>query len=212
MTDVRFSDLPQVAAFLDALVFGCGNAGVSNKILGSQIRAAWGIDYLGSTVLLAGAPQTSIVTVAARDFLWTYHRVSGYGASPNPAGDIASVMFGGASGIDSGPNYWSRHAEFDNGIWQDTPFTAVSLIRLAASNSQKSRNVFCTINNRVNSTKTVNIKNQTGSGNASIVGALNLGGGEWVNTTDQILNIQMVTASGNNMGAGSGFAVFGRNF
>jgi hypothetical protein len=37
------------------------------------------------------------------------------------------------------------------------------------------------------------------------------GGGEWTNTSGQITQIQMVTAT-SNMNAGSGFAVYGQNF
>jgi len=37
------------------------------------------------------------------------------------------------------------------------------------------------------------------------------GGGTWFNTTAQITDIEMTTAGGNTLPAGSGFAVFGLN-
>jgi len=44
------------------------------------------------------------------------------------------------------------------------------------------------------------------------VGILDIGGGEWVNTSAQITSIEMRTAGGSvTMPAGTGFTVFGCN-
>jgi hypothetical protein len=207
MVDLRFSELPTVAAFTNALELGCNDGGISKKVTGAQIRSSWALDYLGSTKLASAAHETSVVNIEARDFLWIFVRVTSYGGSPDATGDIASLRFNG----DSGANYWTRHLHFD-GVWNDTPNIDTTLIRLAESNSRLSRNVFCTVNNLATRGKTVNIKNQTGTANPSVVGSINVAGGEWVNLVDQITSVQLINQGSNNMGTGSGVIVWGKNF
>jgi hypothetical protein len=116
---------------------------------------------------------------------------------------------------DSGNNYWTHHihAEAINGAqWTDVQNPSTNLIRLAESDCRCTRNVMAQINNRLGTSKTVNIKNQSGTNDPSVIGSVNVGGGEWVNTTSQITQIEMLTPEGNNMGTGSGFAVYGTNF
>ena len=80
-----------------------------------------------------------------------------------------------------------------------------------APRSRLSRNVFVTINNQANRSKTFNIKNQTGTNDATVAGQVNIAGGEWVNLTDRITSVQLVNAGSNNLITGTGFYIEGAN-
>jgi len=217
VTDRKISELTAATSFDVSQIFPDARAGSNEGVTGAQIAASWGGDFHGSTVTSAGATSTSVVTLtwppgsgvaATRKRLWIDVFVPSYGASPDATGDIVSIRFNG----DSGLNYWSRHLLFDAGVWNDVPQASASLIRLAATNSTKSRNIFIAVNNVATRGKTCNIKNQTGSADPATVGPINVGGGEWVNLTDQITSVQLVVAGSNNMGAGTGFIVRGSDF
>lgn len=214
MSNAPFTVLPAVD-FSDALTFGVASGGISSSLTGQTLHTSWGLDYLGSAVLAAGAHESAVVTLsfggvpATRDFLWIFVRIASYGGSPDAAGDIASLRFN----EDSGANYWTRHLQYaGSNTWDDVQSVDTSLIRLAGSNSRLSRNVFVTVNNLANRGKTCNIKNQTGTANPSVAGTVNIAGGEWCNLVDQITSVQLINAGSNNMGAGSGFIVLGKNF
>ena len=215
MADRPYSLGTAASSFLPTHLWGVsepdpGNPGayLDRTLSGAQVQGSWGLDYLGSTVLAASAHETAVVTIEPRDFLWIYVLISAYGGSPDATGDIGSLRFNG----DTGNNYWSRHLYYDAGVWNDVVTASTNLIRLAPTNSRLSRNVFCTINNRANRGKTVNMKNQTGTADAAVVGQVNIAGGEWVNLVDQITSVQMVDAGANNLITGSGFIVLGKNF
>jgi len=207
MTDSRISELPAVTGFLDAQEFAVNDAGISRKITGAQIRSAWGRDFLGRTKLAASAHETAVVTIEPRDILWIQVYITAYGGTPDVTGDIGSLRFNG----DTGNNYWTRHLYYDAGAWNDVVTASTSLIRLAPTNSRLSRNVLCTVNNQVNRSKTVNMKNQTGTNDATVAGQVNIAGGEWVNLTDRITSVQLVNAGSNNMITGTGFYIEGAN-
>lgn len=217
MADPRYSELTLAARFLLTHIWGVDEGGVSKGLTGTQLAAAWGMDYLGGTSLGAAAHETAIVTLtyppgsgiaATRKKLEINVFVPSYGGSPDATGDIASLRFNG----DSGANYWSHHASYISGAWTSTEMTSTTLIRLAPTNSRLSRNGAFWVNNFATRSKTVTFKNQTGTNDATVVGTLNVGGAEWVNTVDQITTVQLVNAGSNNMGAGSGFFVLGKDF
>ena len=207
MTDSRISELPAVTGFLDAQEFAVNDAGISRKITGAQIRSAWGRDFLGRTKLAASAHETAVVTIEPRDILWIQVYITAYGGTPDVTGDIGSLRFNG----DTGNNYWTRHLYYDAGAWNDVVTASTSLIRLAPTNSRLSRNVLCTVNNQDNRSKTVNMKNQTGTNDATVAGQVNIAGGEWVNLTDRITSVQLVNAGSNNLITGTGFYIEGAN-
>jgi hypothetical protein len=217
MPDKRISQLDLAANFLAALEVPVNDASTTKKVTGTQLSTAWGLDVLGSAVLLSAAHETPNVTLtwppgsgiaATRDFLWIFVRIASYGGSPDATGDIGSLRFNG----DSGANYWTRHLDYQGGVWSDFQSLSTSLIRLAATNSRLSRNVFVTVNNLATRGKTCNIKNQTGTADAAVAGSVNIAGGEWVNLVDQITSVQLIDQGSNNMGTGSGFIVLGKNF
>lgn len=217
MSDTRISELQAVAAFLLAQELAVNDAGISRKISGTQLSTAWGWDYLGGTFLAASAHETDVVTLtyppgsgiaATRKKLALYGFITAYGGTPDVTGDIGSIRFNG----DSGANYWSHHATFISGAWTSTEQASTSLIRAAPTVSRLSRNFVMEINNLATRSKTVTIKNQSGTNDASVVGLINIGGAEWVNTTDQISTVQLINAGANNMITGSGFFVLGKDF
>jgi hypothetical protein len=214
LMDQRISELPAAARVLNSMEFAVNDGGVSRKVTGQDFANIRAMDYLGGAVLASPAHETEVVTLnydglaTTRDFLWIFVRVASYGGTPDPSGDIASLRFNG----DSGANYWTSHVHWIGGAWSEVNHASATLLRLADSNSRLSRNVFLTINNLATRGKTCNIKNQTGTANAAVIGGINIAGGEWVNLVDQITSVQLIDAGSNNMGTGSGFVVMGRNF
>lgn len=164
------------------------------------------MERLGSTRLTASAQATAVVTIPAREQLYILINIAGYSG-----GDIASLRFNG----DTGTNYWSRHITFASGAATgvDNPTPSATLLRLAGNAVTQGRSVSCSIMNLATVSKAVGISHiQTNTGAAATVGVLNIGGGEWVNTTAQITTIQMLTAGGSiTMPAGTGFTVYGSN-
>jgi hypothetical protein len=68
------------------------------------------------------------------------------------------------------------------------------------------------IMNLANVSKPVTIQCCTLTGAAATVGLMDVGIGEWVNTSAQITSIEMRTAGGSiTMPAGTGFTVYGSN-
>lgn len=217
MADLRISELPAAARFLLSQIFSVDESGLTEGLTGTQLSTAWGMDYLGGTFLPASAPSTDVVTLtyppgsgiaATRKKLVIYGLITAYGGTPDVTGDIGSIRFNG----DSGTNYWSHHATYISGAWTSTEQASTTLIRSAPTNSRLSRNFVMEINNIVNRSKTVTIKNQTGTNDASVVGLINIGGAEWVNTSAQIADVQLINAGTNNLITGSGFFVLGKDF
>lgn len=164
------------------------------------------MEKLGSIRLSGSAVTTGVLTIPAREQLYLLINIAGYSG-----GDIASLRFNG----DSSTNYWSRHITFATGgvTATDVPTASASLLRLAGNSVTTARTVTCSIINLASVSKSVAIQTlQTGTGAAATVGVLNIGGGEWVNTSAQITSIEMRTAGGSvTMPAGTGFTVFGCN-
>ena len=165
-----------------------------------------GLEVLGSIRLGSSAVSTGVLTIPAREYLFLIINIAGYSG-----GDIASLRFNG----DSGANYWDRHITYAAGTTTATNVQNLSttLIRLAGNNTTQGRVVTASIMNLSNVTKAVGISHlQTLTGAAGTGGVLNIGGGEWANTSAQITSIEMRTAGGSiTMPAGTGFKVFGAN-
>lgn len=170
-----------------------------------------GYDFLGSTQLVSAAQTTASVAIDLRDILLIQVRVTGYSGG----GDIASLRFNG----DTGANYRTQFVTFTNatppvgaGAALAGTVASATLARMFAATStlQRTQAVFVT-NNQATS-KVIRFDGYTGTGSAVTQGVIELGGGEWVNTTAQINSVVMLTAGGSvTLSAGSGFAVFGRN-
>lgn len=165
------------------------------------------MERLGSIRLSSSAVTTGVLTIPAREQLFLLCNIAGYSGG----GDIASLRFNG----DTGTNYWDRHITSVQGgvVLVNTQNASTSLIRLAGNAVTTGRSVTVSIMNLASVSKSVGISHvQTNTGAAATVGGLDIGGGEWVNTSAQITSIEMRTAGGSvTMPAGTGFTVFGSN-
>ena len=160
---------------------------------------------LGGTILTGAAATTGVVEFTPMDLLHVSYMVTGYGGA-----DIASLRFN----ADSGANYWDRHTSIAAAgtVMTNVQNASTTLIRLAAANATVQRSGLVQIMNVSGTGKVAMICNQTGSGAAATIPVVeSVGGGEWVNTTQQIRSIEMRTAGGQNLNAGSGFVIFGCN-
>jgi hypothetical protein len=167
------------------------------------------MERLGSIRLSSSAVTTGVLTIPAREQLFLLCNIAGYSGG----GDIASLRFNG----DTGTNYWDRHITSVSGatppVFVNVQTASTTLLRLAGNAVTTGRSVSVSIMNLATVSKAVGISHiQTASGSAATVGGLDIGGGEWVNTSAQITSIEMRTAGGSvTMPAGTGFTVFGCN-
>lgn len=170
--------------------------------------ATTNLTFLGSTVLTTPAPQTSIVTLtSAMTKLFIMYNITGYSGN-----DIAMFQFGGTAGaVDTGNNYWSRHLTSNAGgtVWNNTQSTNTSGIRVAGNAVVLGRSGICQLMNYQTVTKSMTIHTQTNTGASGTAGVIDVGGGEWVNNTQQIISVRMVDQNGTNLTAGTGFVVWG---
>lgn len=164
------------------------------------------MEKLGSIRLGSAAVTTGVLTIPAREQLFLLINITGYSG-----GDIAALRFNG----DTAANYWTRHITYATGgvTATDNPTASATLLRLAGNSVTQGRSVQCAIMNLATVSKSVSFPAiQTNTGAAATVGVLNIGGGEWVNTSAQITSIEMRTAGGSiTLSAGSGFTVYGSN-
>lgn len=165
------------------------------------------LERLGSLRLASAATTTGVLTIPAREQLLIQVNIAGYGG-----GDIAALRFNG----DTATNYWDRHLTAAAGgtTWVNTQTVATTntMIRLAGTTTTQGRSVTCTVMNIATISKSVGLSHiQTNTGSAGTAGTLDFGGGEWINTSAQITSIEMITAGGATLTAGSGFIVYGSN-
>ena len=170
--------------------------------------ATTNLTFLGSTVLAAPAASTAIVTLSATmNKLLIMFNITGYSGS-----DIASFQFGGTAGaVDTGNNYHTRHLTSVAGgvVWVNTQVVSTNMIRVAGNAVLLGRSGICQLMNVANVSKPMTIQTQTNTGAAATASLLDVGGGEWVNTTQQIISIRMIDQNGTNLTAGTGFVVWG---
>jgi hypothetical protein len=188
-------------------------AGTSKQVLTSNGAGAptWenqGWEYLGTATCASNCATTGAVTVTAKKQLMIMVTITGY----TGGGDIAALRFN----ADAGNNYWSRHMNAAAGgtTWTNNQTLSTSLIRLAPTNSTRARTVtaYCSNVSTVTS-KTCTMSVQTATGSAATGGVLDFGAGEWISAAStQVTSIEMRTAGGGNMTAGTGFVVYGKDF
>lgn len=169
------------------------------------------MEFLGSLRLSSAAVSTGVLSIPARERLTVHCNVAGYSGT-----DIASLRFNG----DTGTNYWDRHIVWNAAATAATIPTggataqnlSTTLIRLAGNGVTTAQMVVVDIINILGVSKAVCMTVQTASGAAGTGGVLDIGGGEWVNTTAQITSVEMRTAGGTiTMPAGTSISVFGIN-
>ena len=152
--------------------------------------------------LPASTPAFPTLRFNPMNGLYLFINVTGYGGT-----DVVSLRFNG----DAGANYWDRTITLPAGttVFADTSTTATTLIRCGKP-INKGRAVFAQIVNFAGKPKVVQVLNQFGSGvGATAAEATLSSAGEWVNTTDPINQIDVVTAGGLNILAGSTLVLLG---
>lgn len=157
---------------------------------------------LAEIILTASAPQFPTLRFNPMTGLFLFINVTGYGGT-----DVVALRFNG----DSAANYWDRTITLPAGttVFTDTSTTATTLIRCGKP-INKGRAVLAQIVNFATRAKVVQVLNQFGTGTASVAAEATLStGGEWINTTDLINQIDVVTAGGLNISAGSSLVLLG---
>lgn len=162
------------------------------------------LEFLGSIKMGANATTSAVLTIPAREQLFIMVVVAGYGG-----GDRVSLVFNG----DTANNYWDRHLASAAGAstFGNSQNANQGLIRLAANASTAGRIISVFVKNIAAASKPVVIHTATATGTAGTVGEIDIGAGEWVNTVSQITTIQLKTAGGQNLLAGTEFSVYGVN-
>lgn len=173
-----------------------------------QQYSSWPV--LGSTKLTANGSSSNIITIPACDLLRITVMVTGY----QGGGGIASLRFGGTAGaVDSGNNYNTRHQESVAGSdrWDNnTQTNNTDMIRLGRANVNLGRIVTVNCYNVANLRKICKIETATERGGAGTTLLTATGIGQWANTTQQIISVQLVV-SGGDLNSGSGFIIEGIN-
>jgi hypothetical protein len=174
-----------------------------------SFSAGLALPKLASAKLAAAAASIPALSIPSCDILFVLVRITGYAGA-----DIASLRFNG----DTGANY---RTQFITGTAVATPVFAgtpagtvasATLLRLYAATTTLQRVSGTFITNFATTSKVARIDGYTSTGSAATQGVIELGSGEWVNTTAQITSVQLITAGGLNMNVGSGIAVYGDNF
>jgi hypothetical protein len=162
------------------------------------------LEKLGTARLTAAATSLTL-DIPAREVLIVQGLVTGLSAS-----DTVAMRFNGAT-----TNYWYRTLHAVQGVATVTNGQAVSttqilLDQIAGTGALVFR---CEISNRLATSKTMTHRSQRSTGSAATAGGLHLTcGGEWVNTTAQITQIQIKSTGGTaTLSADTHFAVFGSN-
>jgi hypothetical protein len=190
----------QLAYDSTANVWVGGTNGSTEKLSG------W--EFLGSASCSSSCGTTSTITIAARDMLMIVVRIAGYAGG----GDIASLRFNADS---TTTNYHTRHINFSNAstpALSSNNFTSSGHITLGPTAINAGRTVEVLCSNRSSNRKVCTIRQQEEATSQGTFAQMEIGYGEWFNTSAQITQIQLRTDGGANMVNGAGFMVFGRNF
>lgn len=171
--------------------------------------AVWlsGMPLVGFATL--SGTTTAVVPILPSTYvqLVGWARVTFYGSS-----DTISVRFGNtATAIDAGNNYnyrWGTMAAGGN-TWSSsrdsTGDSNNSLIKMAAQDTTLSREINFSISNTSNKVKQMQMQAATETAGTSTLPSLDLGQGQWFNTTGQILSFQVLTAGGATFGGSIAF-------
>jgi hypothetical protein len=167
---------------------------------------------LGSLIFQAGANSLGPITIPPVQILTIEYVITAYGGG----GDIMSFQFGNASTLDTtAANYGSWFSFFSNAAppvnSQSAPNAgSIAMIPVSGVSQTVGRRGRLIISNVQARRKVIDIT--TANESATSTGpSLERGWGEWLNTTDQIQQIKIVTVSNNNVGAGSFIIIYGDN-
>jgi len=161
-------------------------------------------EYLGGLDCDAPAASTGVLEIPARDFIVIQFLVAGLSAA-----DFAALRFN----ADAGTNYWSRYLSSQAGGagMANVQHLSQTCARLhpVAGTGRVSGSV--AIANSAQGSKGGQVSAQVLTGAAGTAGLLQLGGFEWVNTTQQITKVELRSVGSGLLAAESGFQVFGKD-
>jgi hypothetical protein len=162
---------------------------------------------LGATAVLgSSATTTGAVAVPAYDLLQIVVRIPSLSVA-----DIPALRFN----ADSGTNYWSRYiTSVAGGVVLVNAQTASGTMARLSGNSDTHGRVFTvTVSNLAAATKVGAVTAGLGTGAAATAGSLDLAGSfEWVNTSNQITSVELLTAGGTaTMATGTSLQIYGKN-
>jgi hypothetical protein len=170
-------------------------------------RLLGNLEPLGALRMTAAAVSSGVLAIPPRSLLVIAYDIAGYSAA-----DIASWRFN----ADAGSNYQTRYitAAIASTTLTNAATLTTTLMRLAGTSIVAARSGICVITNVAGRIKIMSNHVMDTTAAVGTEPALNItGGGSWFNTTAQINSIEMRTAGGaNTLTAGTGFAVFGKNF
>lgn len=165
-------------------------------------------EFLGSTILGSAAQTTAAVTFPARDLLLVQVMVTSYSGS-----DIASLRFNGDT--TAATTYSSRYLSSAAAatVFTNTTSQSTNCARLFSQGTTMGRSALVAITNPASTFKYGAVSSSWTAAGATAATSPPIDIGNWFWTTAaQITSMVMVTAGGTiTMGAGTGFAVFGRN-
>ena len=165
-----------------------------------------GMPLVGFATLSGTATAVTAISPSTFNQLVGWARVTFYGGS-----DTLSFRFGNtATAVDSGSNYNYRWATQAAGgtTFANRDSTADSnntLIKMAAQDTTLSREINFSISNTSNKAKMVQMQSATETAGVSTLPSLDIGQGQWFNTSGQIGCFQILTAGGNTFGGSIAF-------
>jgi len=168
---------------------------------------------LGSLGLTVDAPTMGTLEFPPFDMLMVQYSIMGYNIS-----DTTGMIFNYDTSAVSN-NYGDRHLWVGVGVTtlSNSQTTSATIVRLGGFNSPRAQcgSVYIAARGSISSQVVMTILHNSGSGSAAAVTNCELpAAGSWGGTggvPEDVYAIEMKTVSGNNILAGSGFAVFGCN-
>lgn len=170
----------------------------------NMTKAAQGMEYLGGGENATGSSVIGPITFRPRDVLIIIGRVSSMLST-----DIPALRFNN----DSGTNYWTRNLQAAAGgaTFAETALMQTTMLRISALFGISARSFMLILLNRSAASKSATFQSSLATGNPATPGALQIGAGEWVNTTSNVQAVTMLTVGGAQFGIDSGFGVFGKD-
>lgn len=191
-----------------------GSSGVSGQVLTSAGAASptWTTPSGGGPAKLCGfrfgsaAATSGAVTCTAAEAFFCMVNVASYSGG----GDIASLRFNADA---TAANYHARHINFSNAatpVLTSTNFTTGGVIQLGPVAITAGRSILIRCSNVSSVRKVCTIHQQEEATAQATMAQMEIGYGEWFNTSAQVISIEMRTNGGSvTMGVGSGFVCYG---
>ena len=166
---------------------------------------AKGMEYLGGGEANAAVASLGPVVFRPRDMLFIMVRVTSLSTTGIPA-----LRFND----DALANYWDRNltAAAGGATWAESAVSSATSVRLGGVAAVTGKVGMIVVMNNLASTKNCIGEMTTVTASATVISALQILSGEWVNTTEQIESVTLLNTGTGTFGIDSGFGVFGKDF